>query len=70
MARTLYKKQKKLLDNYKHCANVKELPLKAWQELEKIYNWECLYSHADCYLRDNFCHKHYDIWKIREKNNG
>jgi len=66
MARALYKKQEKLLDNYKHCVNVRELPLEVWEELEKIYNWECLYSHVDCYLRDNFC---YDTYEKMERNN-
>ena len=54
MARALYKKQEKLLDKYKHVSKVDDLPLEVWEELERIYDWECLYSHADCYLRDNF----------------
>jgi hypothetical protein len=64
MARALYKKQEKLLDKYKYVSKVDDLPLAVWDELKTIYDWECLYSHADCYLRDNFC---YDTWEKRKK---
>ena len=57
MARALYKKQENLLDQYKYVSKVDDLPLEVWEELKTIYDWECLYSHADCYLRDNFLEK-------------
>ena len=57
MARELYKKQKKILDGYKHIPTVKKLIKeypKVYDELEKIYDWECLYQDVNRYLWDNF----------------
>lgn len=49
----LTKKQKKILDNYKHINSIKDLPSDVYAELEEINDWEMIYQTVNMYLWDN-----------------
>ena len=51
--RALTKKQKKILDNYRHINSIVKLPPDIYSELEKLNDWEGIYQAVDMYLWDN-----------------
>ena len=52
--RKLTKKQKKILDQYKHIGSINKLPYDVWDEIQEINDTEILYQNVDRYLWDNY----------------
>ena len=52
--RKLTKKQKKILDQYKHIGSINKLPYDVWDEIQEINDTEILYQNVDTYLWDNY----------------
>ena len=50
----LTRKQKKILDQYKHIGRINKLPYDVWDEIEEINDTEILYQNVDRYLWDNY----------------
>jgi hypothetical protein len=50
--RKLTRKQKKILDQYKHIGSINKLPYDVWDEIQEINDTELLY--LDRYLWDNY----------------
>lgn len=51
--------QKKWLDEFPNAGSVDELPLKAWQKLEAMHDYETLWQDANRYLGDKYMAKAY-----------
>ena len=52
--RKLTKKQKKILDQFKHINGIDKLPYDVWDEIQEINDTEILYQNVDRYLWDNY----------------
>jgi hypothetical protein len=52
--RKLTRKQKKILDQYKHIGSINKLPHDVWDEIQEINDTEILYQNVDRYLWDNY----------------
>ena len=52
--RKLTRKQKNILDEYKHINSIEKLPYNVWEQLVEIHNTEILYQNTDGYLWKNF----------------
>ena len=52
--RKLTRKQKKILDQYKHIGSINKLPYDVWDEIQEINDTELLYQNVDRYLWDNY----------------
>jgi hypothetical protein len=52
--RKLTRKQKKILDQYKHIGSINKLPYDVWDEIQEINDTEILYQNVDRYLWDNY----------------
>ena len=52
--RKLTRKQKNILDEYKHINSIEKLPYDVWEQLVEIHNTEILYQNTDGYLWKNF----------------
>ena len=52
--RKLTKKQKKILDQFKHIDGIDKLPYDVWDEIQEINDTEILYQNVDRYLWDNY----------------
>jgi len=52
--RKLTKKQKTILDQYKHIGSINKLPYDVWDEIQEINDTEILYQNVDRYLWDNY----------------
>ena len=50
----LTRKQKKILDQYKHIGSINKLPYDVWDEIQEINDTEILYQNVDRYLWDNY----------------
>ena len=45
--RKLTRKQKNILDEYKHINSIEKLPYDVWEQLVEIHNTEILYQNTD-----------------------
>jgi len=52
--RKLTRKQKNILDEYKHINSIEKLPYDVWEQLVEIHNTEILHQNTDGYLWKNF----------------
>ena len=52
--RKLTRKQKKILDQFKHINGIDKLPYDVWDEIQEINDTEILYQNVDRYLWDNY----------------
>ena len=52
--RKLTKKQKIILDQFKHINGIDKLPYDVWDEIQEINDTEILYQNVDRYLWDNY----------------
>ena len=52
--RKLTRKQKKILDQYKHIGSINKLPYDVRDEIQEINDTELLYQNVDRYLWDNY----------------
>ena len=52
--RKLTKKQKRILDQFKHINGIDKLPHDIWDEIQEINDTEILYQNVDTYLWDNY----------------
>ena len=52
--RKLTKKQKKILDQFKHINGIDKLPYDVWDEIQEINDTEILYQNVDRYLWNNY----------------
>mgnify|MGYP005991065789 FL=1 len=52
--RKLTKKQKIILDQFKHINGIDKLPYDVWDEIQEINDTEILYQNVDRYLLDNY----------------
>ena len=52
--RKLTKKQKKILDQFKHINGIDKLPYDVWDEIQEINDTEILYQNVDRYLWENY----------------
>ena len=62
--RKLTKKQKKILDQFKHINGIDKLPYDVWDEIQEINDTEILYQNVDRYLWENYISEWDDKWDI------
>lgn len=52
--RKLTRKQKKILEEYKGCRDIDDLPFGVYEHLEEIHNYETLYQDVNRFLWDQY----------------